>query len=236
MNSIIHFKNVFQQYNEKFILSDFSYSFQAGQVTAILGRSGSGKTTVLQLINGMVKPNRGEVHVFGKGINYQALPSLRLRIGYVIQQAGLFPHMNVTENISILGKIQGQSSDTINERIHHVIQLVKLPEAYLKKYPHQLSGGEQQRVGIARALFLNQPIVLMDEPFASLDYETKREIYQHLLLIQRAEPRTIVMVTHDWEEALRLADQFIWLENGTIKEAGDRHQLQVIKSKTFDRV
>lgn len=235
MGSIIQFQSVFHHYKDKPILIDFSYTFHSGQITAILGRSGSGKTTLLQLMNGMVKPNAGEIHVLGQPIDYRKVDSLRLQIGYVIQQAGLFPHMTVAENIGVLGNIQGQPKEAMNERIHYLIQLVKLPESYVQKYPHQLSGGEQQRVGIARALFLNPPVVLMDEPFASLDYETKREIYQHLKRIQITEPRTIILVTHDWDEALLLVDQFIWLENGAAKATGDRHKLQDIKSKTFDR-
>lgn len=235
MGSILQFQSVFHHYKDKPILTDFSCTFQVGQITAILGRSGSGKTTLLQLMNGMVKPNTGEIRVLGQPIDYSRVDSLRLQIGYVIQQAGLFPHMTVAENIGVLGNIQGQPKGAIKERIHYLIQLVKLPESYVQKYPHQLSGGEQQRVGIARALFLNPPIVLMDEPFASLDYETKREIYQHLKHIQSTEPRTIILVTHDWDEAALLADRFICLENGAMKATGDRQTLKEIKSKTFDR-
>ncbi|MDZ7646538.1 MAG: ATP-binding cassette domain-containing protein [Cytophagales bacterium] len=115
------------------------------------------------------------------------------------------------------------------------MDLVQLPLTYLKKYPHELSGGEQQRVGLCRAMFLNPPILLMDEPFASLDYETKAGIYQHLMEIQKTEPRTIILVTHDWDEAVKLSDHFIWLEQGALKAQGDRTELLVAKALYFEQ-
>jgi osmoprotectant transport system ATP-binding protein len=156
-------------------------------------------------------------------------------MGYVIQQAGLFPHLSVKDNISILSKVSKQPEDYISVRINQLMNLVQLPLDYLTKYPYELSGGEQQRVGLCRAMFLDPPILLMDEPFASLDFETKQGIYKHLLDIQKTEPRTVILVTHDWEEAVKLADHFIWLEKGEIKAQGDRTELLIAKALYFEQ-
>ncbi len=227
-------QSIGHNFNKKEVLVEITHTFAKKKVTAILGKSGSGKTTLLQIINGMIKPYSGAVTVFGVPLNYNNLPKLRLEMGYVIQQAGLFPHLSIHANISILGKIKKLSTDFINTRVSHLMDLVQLPAFFSTKYPHELSGGEQQRVGLCRAIFLNPPILLMDEAFASLDYETKQSIYSHLMSNQKHEPRTIILVTHDWDEALRLADDFIWLENGKIKASGGKKELMKAKADYFE--
>jgi osmoprotectant transport system ATP-binding protein len=228
-------ENITHHFNDKAVLSNISYSFNENRITAILGKSGSGKTTLLQILNGMIKPDAGTITISNQSLDYNALPEVRTKMGYVIQQAGLFPHLSVKENISILGKVSKQPDEYISARLNQLICLVQLPLSYLEKYPHELSGGEQQRVGLCRAMFLDPPVLLMDEPFASLDFETKQGIYQHLLNIQKAGPRTIILVTHDWDEAVKLSDHFIWLEGGKIKAHGDRAGLLIAKASYFEQ-
>lgn len=229
-DNVIELKNITQSFQEKTVLADLSINFTKGKVTALLGKSGSGKSTLLQIINGMIRPQKGEVKVLGKDFDYQNASEIRLQIGYVVQQVGLFPHMTIAENISLLGKITNQSKSQIRERTHFLLDSVRLTQDYLKKYPHQLSGGEQQRVGLCRALFLKPPLLLMDEPFASLDYTTRTGIYQYFRLLQETEPCSVIIVTHQFEEAEYLADDFIWLENGKVKHQGSKVDFSKIKS------
>lgn len=228
-------RNITHHFNDRAVLSNISYLFHENKITAILGKSGSGKTTLLQILNGMIKPDTGTVTISNQSLDYNALPAVRTKMGFVIQQAGLFPHLSVKENISILGKVKKQPHESLSARVNQLIDLVQLPLSYLEKYPHELSGGEQQRVGLCRAMFLDPPILLMDEPFASLDFETKQGIYQHLVNIQKEGPRTIILVTHDWDEAVKLSDHFIWLEHGKINAHGDRADLLIAKALYFEQ-
>ncbi len=229
MENIVELLNIWQSFEDKTVLSDLSVNFQKGNITALLGKSGSGKSTLLQLINGMILPQKGVVKVFGQPFNYQAAAALRLKIGYVVQHVGLFPHLTIYENISLLGKISKQSPSLMQERSHFLLNAVQLPEQYLQKYPHQLSGGEQQRVGLCRALFLKPSLLLMDEPFASLDHTTRTGIYAYFNVLQKTEPCSVIIVTHQFEEAELLADNFIWLENGKIKQQGNKADFSKIK-------
>ena len=229
-DNVIELKNITQSFQDKTVLTDLSINFTKGNVTALLGKSGSGKSTLLQIINGMITPQKGEVKVLGKYFDYQKASEIRLQIGYVVQQVGLFPHLTIFENISLLGKISKQSQNQISERTHFLMESVQLSHDYLKKYPHQLSGGEQQRAELCRALFLKPPLLLMDEPFASLDYTTRTGIYQYFKLLQETEPCSVIIVTHQFVEAELLADDFIWLENGKIKHKGSKADFSLIKS------
>ncbi len=216
-------------YSGEPVLAEVSLAFEANRVTVILGKSGSGKSTLLQVINGMVQPVKGQVKVFGEPIAYNAIHTMRLQMGYVVQQVGLFPHLTIYENIALLGKVAHRPADVIRKRVTHLMDMVKLPLLHLDKYPYQLSGGEQQRAGLCRAMLLEPPVLLMDEPFAALDYETKHTIYDHLLTIQKHEPRTIILVSHDLEEAELLADNVVWLQNGTTRMTGDESIIQSIR-------
>lgn len=215
------------------VLHHINLGIHRSTITAVVGKSGSGKSTLLKLINGIIRPREGEVRLNGRPLDYKNIHDARLRIGYVVQHVGLFPHMTVRENIIVLGKIARRTRQEIDERLHTLIAMVELPVNYLGKYPHQLSGGEQQRVGLCRALLLEPPVVLMDEPFASLDHNTKRGIYKHLLDIQKKEQRTIVMVTHDWDETIAVADRFIWIESGKVKALGDKTDFIKLKETYF---
>ena len=216
-------------YSGEPVLADVSLAFEANRVTVILGKSGSGKSTLLQVINGMIRPGTGTVKIFGAPISYKDIHTMRLQMGYVVQQVGLFPHLTIYENIALLGKVAHRPADVIRKRVTHLMDMVKLPQAYGDKYPYQLSGGEQQRAGLCRAMLLEPPVLLMDEPFAALDYETKHAIYDHLLAIQKHEPRTIILVSHDLEEAQLLADNVVWLQNGAAKMTGDASVIQSIR-------
>ncbi|MEX2231169.1 MAG: ATP-binding cassette domain-containing protein [Cyclobacteriaceae bacterium] len=215
------------------VLNGIDVSVEESTITAILGKSGSGKSTLLQIINGMIRPREGEVRLQGRSIDYPNIHSLRLQMGYVVQHIGLFPHMTIADNIGILGRISRKSKEQVKGRVNELIEMVQLPVAYLKKYPHELSGGEQQRAGLCRALLLRPPTLLMDEPFASLDNRTKQGIYHHLLDIQKKENRTTIIVTHDWDETVALADHFIWIEDGRVKVRGDRSELVKLKDAYF---
>lgn len=232
----VELENISHAYDQNPVLSHITYSFYKNKITAVLGKSGSGKSTLLQVINGMVRPDQGTVNVNNKPIDYQNIHSLRLNTGYVVQKVGLFPHMSIRKNISLPAKIGNKSSNRINERIAELMKMVDLPESYLPKFPHELSGGEQQRAGLCRALMLDPPLILMDEPFASLDYGTKRKIYNYILNIQKTQSRTIIIVTHDWDEAIILADYFLWVSEGKIKASGNKSDLEQLKIKYFSEL
>ena len=219
------FENINKYYDDKKILDNVSFSIEENKISVIIGRSGSGKSTILKLINGLLKPDKGVVKVFDEKINFSEVNELRKKIGYSVQGTSLFPHMSVFENITLLGRLNNWDKESINDRLNVLLKFVDLPENFLKKYPGELSGGEQQRVGICRAMMLNPKIFLLDEAFGALDPTTKSEIHTELLRIQSNEPRTIVIVTHDLQEAFKLADRIIILEKGVIQLTGNRKEI-----------
>ncbi|MEO8514615.1 MAG: ATP-binding cassette domain-containing protein [Ignavibacteria bacterium] len=223
--SLIQFNNVSHNYGAAVAINNLSFEIEDLKITVIIGKSGSGKSTLLQIINGLIKPDKGEVIVFGKPLDYSYITKTRLKIGYSVQGTGLFPHMTVYNNIAMLGMITDESKHDIERRIDTLMSFVNLPPSFKTKYPYQLSGGEQQRVGICRAMLLSPPIFLLDEAFAALDPETKNEIHNELLEMQKAEPRTIVIVTHDLNEAAKLADNIMILESGVIRQYASKKEV-----------
>jgi len=209
-----------KSYGDRTVLKDISLTFPPDATTAIIGPSGSGKSTLLQLMNGLIRPDDGEILVLGKEIDYDSLPSLRKQIGYAVQGTGLFPHLTVEQNITLLAVLANQSDGEIARRISELMTLVNLPTDYRDKYPHQLSGGEQQRVGLCRAMMLDPRIFLLDEPFAALDPITRAEIHAEFLKLQEIAARTMVLVTHDLREAMKLADRIVILNEGQIEQVG----------------
>ncbi len=201
-------------------LQSIDLAFADDVTTALIGPSGSGKSTLLQLINGLLRPSEGTVHVFGKPIDYGRLPELRRQIGYAVQGTGLFPHLTVEQNLLLLPRLNGWPPERMHARAEQLMKLVGLPREYGRRYPHELSGGQQQRVGLCRAMFLNPRIFLLDEPFGALDPVTRREIHEEFLRLQAAEPRTVVLVTHDLREALRLAERLVLLDHGRLVQHG----------------
>jgi osmoprotectant transport system ATP-binding protein len=200
-------------------VDDCSLVIAAGELVVLLGPSGCGKTTLLKLINRLYEPTSGRILI--DGVDTRSLPVTELRrgIGYAIQQTGLFPHMRVADNIAVVPRLLGWDKARIDARIDELLALLGLPHAYRSRYPRQLSGGEQQRVGIARALAADPPIVLMDEPFSAIDAITRARLQDELLAIQNQLHKTIVFVTHDVEEALRLADRIVVMRAGRIVQA-----------------
>ncbi len=222
----ISFEHVFKSYGgNEYALHDIHLAVAANSTTAIVGTSGSGKSTLLQLINGLERPSRGKVLVWGNELDYAQLPALRRRLGYAVQGTGLFPHLTVAENIALLAVLEKWEGRRIKARTEELMQLVSLPLDFARRYPYQLSGGQQQRVGLCRAMMLDPKIFLLDEAFGALDPITRSEIHEEFLHLQKIAPRTIVMVTHDLKEALKLAQQIIILNKGRIEQAGAGEQL-----------
>ena len=214
--SVLRLDSIRKSYAGVPVLDQTSLEFAHNQITAIIGRSGCGKSTLLRICNGLVVPDAGEVEVFGQVLNYKALPALRRRLGYAVQGIGLFPHLDVKKNITLLAALEGWDDSRIERRLVELLQLTHLQEDQLTSYPHQLSGGQQQRVGLCRAMMLHPEIMLLDEPFAAIDPITRVDMHRQLLDLHRAEPSTVVMVTHDMHEAMRLADDIVVMSQGRI--------------------
>jgi osmoprotectant transport system ATP-binding protein len=193
-----------------------SFAVEQGQFVVFLGPSGCGKTTLLKMINRLYEPTSGRIMVGGTDATQLPVTELRRRIGYVIQQTGLFPHMRIEANIAVVPRLLGWPKERIDTRIDELLDLIGLPHEYRRRYPRQLSGGEQQRVGIARALAADPAIMLMDEPFGAIDAISRTRLQGELLSLQRKLHKTILFVTHDVEEALRLADKIIVMQEGRI--------------------
>lgn len=221
----IRFNKVSHTYGERQVLKNLTFDIEENLITVIIGKSGSGKSTLLQMINALVIPGSGEVLINEKPIDYNNVHSLRRNIGYAVQGTGLFPHMTVAENIALPGVISGKPLEYINSRTDELLELVDLNPDYKTKYPYKLSGGEQQRVGICRAMLLNPPIFLLDEAFGALDPITRFEIHKEVLKLQQLEPRTIVMVTHDLREAEKLADKIMIIEEGVIQQYDNKEKV-----------
>lgn len=196
---------------------DVTLEIPEGELVVLLGPSGCGKTTLLRMVNRLIEPSAGRITVGDREVHDISATDLRRHIGYVIQQVGLFPHMTVEQNVAVVPGLLGWSQARIRERIDALLDLVDLPpERYRRRYPRQLSGGQQQRVGIARAMAADPAILLMDEPFGAIDAITRADLQDELLRIQGQVRKTIVFVTHDVEEALKLADRIAVMREGEI--------------------
>ena len=206
-------------------VDDVSLAIGQGETLVLLGTSGCGKTTTLKMINRLIEPTSGSISVDGIDVVKQAGPELRRRIGYVIQDGGLFPHYSVAEAIATVPKLLGWEPAAIQERIHELIAKLQLPETILNRYPAELSGGQRQRVGLARALAIKPPVVLMDEPFGALDPFTRRHVRRELFGLNELRETTVVLVTHDVSEALELADRIALMDKGRIVQIGPPDEL-----------
>lgn len=201
----------------RFLLRNISLRLEAGTTTALLGRSGSGKTTLLRMVNGLAVPSSGNVIVDNSPVNHSNIISLRRSMGYVIQEAGLFPHMTVERNAGLALELAGSSRVEIAKRAQEVLKLVGLDfEEFRSRYPWQLSGGQRQRVGLARALATDPSVLLMDEPFGALDPITRAEMQTMVRELLGRVKKTVLLVTHDLDEALYLASRIVFLERGEI--------------------
>ena len=198
------------------LLSGLNLEVQRGETLVLLGRSGSGKTTTLKLVNRLLTPTGGEVRVNGAPTAESDVIRLRRSIGYVIQDVGLFPHFTVERNIGLVPRIEGWTAERIHLRVVELLQMVGLGEQMASRYPHQLSGGQRQRVGVARALAADPAILLMDEPFGALDALTRDQLQREFLSLQRRLGKTLIFVTHDLREALRLGSRIALMDAGRL--------------------
>jgi osmoprotectant transport system ATP-binding protein len=214
--SVIDFRDISYRVGSTQVISALTLPVARGETLVLLGRSGSGKTTTLKLINRLVTPTSGEIYVNGSSISSTDVIRLRRGIGYVIQDVGLFPHFTVERNIALVPKIERWPGDRIRARVQELLKLVGLAPDLASRYPHQLSGGQRQRVGVARALAADPEILLMDEPFGALDPLTRDELQREFLSLQQRLQKTVVFVTHDLREALRLGSRIALMEAGKL--------------------
>ncbi len=212
---MIEFKNVCKSYGKTQILKGLNFTVSDGQFVVLIGPSGCGKTTTLKTINRLIEPESGTVLIDGKDIRQTDKVELRRHIGYVIQQIGLFPNMTVAQNICVVPKLLKYSKEQCAQIVSDMLKLVNMEE-YADKYPSELSGGQQQRIGVLRALAASPPIVLMDEPFGALDPQTKEILQDEVKNLQQQLNKTIIFVTHDMSEALKMADIIIFMDEGQI--------------------
>ncbi|EGT4354555.1 ABC transporter ATP-binding protein [Cronobacter sakazakii] len=218
---MIEFKQVSKFYNGGAAVKDLSLTFAEGAFSVLIGTSGSGKSTTLKMINRLVEHDAGEIRFAGEEIRQFSPEALRRRMGYAIQSVGLFPHWTVAQNVATVPQLLKWPKARIQARVDELLALLGLaPDAFRDRYPHQLSGGQQQRVGVARALAADPEVLLMDEPFGALDPVTRSALQQEMRRIHQLLGRTIVLVTHDIDEALGLAEHLVLMDNGEVVQQG----------------
>lgn len=234
---VIEFERVYCQFDgEHSLITDLNLSVEAGETLMLLGRSGSGKTTTLKLINRLLVPSQGDVRVESRSTRNWEVTKLRRHIGYAIQEVGLFPHYTVRQNIGLIPKLEKWPQAKVDARVKEVLQIVGLSsQEFAGRYPHELSGGQRQRVGLARALALNPPILLMDEPFGALDAVTRAEIQDEFRELQRRLKKSIVFVTHDVGEALLLGHRIALMESGKLYGIYEPHDFATSTDETVKR-
>ncbi|GAA0125500.1 ABC transporter ATP-binding protein [Clostridium sp. CTA-19] len=230
---LISFCNVSKIYDDKIVLKNLNLDIYKGEFVTVIGGSGSGKTTALKLINGLITPDDGKIIVDGKNLKDTNLIELRKNIGYVIQSIGLFPHMTVEKNISFVLDLNKNKKDSSLEKVKELMNTVQLEEELITRYPSQLSGGQKQRVGIARALASNPYILLMDEPFGAVDEITRHVLQDELLKIQKQLGITIFFITHDINEALKLGSKIIIMNDGKIEQIGTSDEIKYNPNSEF---
>jgi osmoprotectant transport system ATP-binding protein len=214
---VLEIRNLSCRIGERWILRDINVEVRQGETIVLLGRSGCGKTTLLKCVNGLIEPAGGEIRFQGKLSAEWDPIALRRRMGYVIQEGGLFPHWTVNANVGLVPKLENWEPPKIGERVRLLLDMVGLPAAeFGPRYPRQLSGGQKQRVGIARALAADPPLLLLDEPFAALDPITRIELQKQFLSLRSAVGTAALFVTHDVREALMLATRIVLMKNGAI--------------------
>ncbi|MEQ0580409.1 ABC transporter ATP-binding protein [Pantoea dispersa] len=232
---MIEFHQVSKAFAGKEAIRNLSLKIEKGSFTVLIGTSGSGKSTTLKMINRLVEHDSGEIRFAGEPIEQMDARALRRRIGYAIQSIGLFPHWNVAKNIATVPSLLGWPREKIAARVEELLALLNLDSQLASRYPHQLSGGQQQRVGVARALAADPELLLMDEPFGALDPVNRQALQQEMLRIQQLSGRTVVLVTHDIDEALTLADQLVLMDGGEIVQQGRPIDLLTQPASDFAR-
>jgi osmoprotectant transport system ATP-binding protein len=234
----ISFHHVTKQFSSdaRPAVDDVTFDVGEGEFVVLLGPSGCGKTTLMRMVNRLIEPTSGEILIGDRAVGEMQLTHLRREIGYVIQQVGLFPHMTVAQNIAVVPKLLGWDRARIRARTDELLDLVVLPpNEYRQRYPRQLSGGQQQRVGIARAMAADPEVLLMDEPFGAIDAITRGDLQDELIRIQRTVRKTVIFVTHDVEEALRLADRIAVMRLGELVQYDTPYALMSAPADDFVR-
>ncbi|MBT2686535.1 ABC transporter ATP-binding protein [Bacillus sp. ISL-37] len=224
---MISFENVSKKYDDgTYAVKNFNLHINEGELLVLIGPSGSGKTTTLKMINRLIPLTEGYIKIKDKMISDYDIHELRWDIGYVLQQIALFPHMTIEENIAVVPEMKKWEQQKIDHRIDELLNMVGLePKTYRKRLPHELSGGQQQRIGVARALAANPPIILMDEPFSALDPLSREKLQDDLIELQKNIKKTIVFVTHDMSEALKLGERICLMKNGEVVQTGTPEEL-----------
>ncbi len=223
---MIEFQHISKSYHGKSIINSLNFTINDGEFIVLIGPSGCGKTTTLKMINRLISMDNGKIFMDGVDITTKELTNLRTGIGYVIQQIGLFPNMTVEQNICVVPKLLKWNKDQMKDRVKELLSLVNLPYAdYAHKYPNELSGGQQQRVGVLRALAANPPVLLMDEPFGALDPITRDILQDEIKALQQKLNITTVFVTHDMEEAIKLADKIVFMDKGDIVQMASPEEM-----------
>lgn len=226
MDNAIVFKGIRKQYGEEVVIDNLDMEIPRGNIVVLIGPSGCGKTTTLKMINRLIEPSAGNIIVNGKDAMSVSAVQLRRGIGYVIQQIGLMPHMTVADNIALVPRISKGKKHVDQAKIDRMLEMVGLdPHTYRNRYPFELSGGQQQRIGVARALMNDPEIILMDEPFSALDPITREQLQDELIKLNEELHKTIVFVTHDMDEALKIADQIVVMHEGKIAQQGTPDQI-----------
>lgn len=213
---MIRFENVTKRFKDKTVLKGIDFEIAKGEFVVLVGKSGCGKTTTLKMINRLIEPSSGSIYIDDKEISKMNVIDLRRNMGYVIQQTGLFPHMTIRDNIELIAKLEKKDKKEITKKTSELLKMVGLDDFYLERYPNELSGGQQQRIGVARAFALDPDIILMDEPFSALDPITREDLQDELVVLQQKMQKTIVFVTHDMDEAVKIADKICIMDQGNI--------------------
>lgn len=233
---MIQFKGVHKQYPDGYqALKNINLELKEGEITVLIGPSGCGKTTTMKLINRLINPSSGSILIHGKDISTLDPVKLRRKIGYVIQNIGLFPHMSIAKNVGVVPRLQKWEKAKIEARVDELLRLVGLdPEVYRNRYPSELSGGQQQRIGVIRAMAANPDVILMDEPYSALDPISREQLQDELIRLQQELKKTIVFVTHDMDEAIKIADTIVLMKDGEVVQTG--HPEQILRRPANDFV
>ncbi len=233
---MIEIKELTKDFGNLRAVDQLSFQLEDGQTMALIGTSGCGKTTTLRMINRLIEPTSGQIIINGEDVMNQPIVSIRRRMGYVIQDIGLFPHYTIEQNIGVVPKLLGMDKKKIHDRVFSLMERLKLPpKEYAHKYPHQLSGGQQQRVGLARALAGDPPTILMDEPFGALDPITRRDIRKDFKELEEFSSKTTIVVTHDIFEAFEMANFICVLDKGKVQQIGTAKELLFKPANAFIR-
>ena len=226
MNALVQLRGIEKRFGPDTALSSIDLEIERGEITVLIGPSGCGKSTILRLIVGLVQPDAGEIYFDGTVLSADTIRDIRRRLGYVIQDGGLFPHLTARGNLTLQPELLGKRADEIASRIRELCTLTQFPEKALDRYPVELSGGQRQRVSLMRALMLSPELLLLDEPFAALDPLVRASLQADLKQICRRLEQTVLLVTHDLAEAARLGSRIVLMEAGRIVQIGSFDHLQ----------